>query len=163
MTIMIQLYISWWHHGFFSLLYTNTWLHIFLNFPCSSNFILPADLLEFSRRIKTYHPLHRFTLDLRFNPLNRDPKVKGQALRTLLPFCEVLTEEWDFRSAMVDHVSVMWGHLKLSRHSTGYGSLKDGSWRLHHCCALFRLRLYTCCSLLFAFIMIVLYKPFQNL
>ncbi|KAB5584211.1 hypothetical protein PHYPO_G00104750 [Pangasianodon hypophthalmus] len=73
----------------------------------SSNFILPADLLEFSRRIVAYHPLHRFTLDLRFNPLNRDPEVKGQALRMLLPFCEVLTDEWDFRSAMVDHVSVM--------------------------------------------------------
>ncbi|KAI5628362.1 leucine-rich repeat-containing protein 41 isoform X1, partial [Silurus asotus] len=73
----------------------------------SSNFILPADLLEFSRRIEVYHPVQRFTLDLRFNPLNRDPEVKGQAMRMLLPFCEVLTDEWDFRSAMVDHVSVM--------------------------------------------------------
>ncbi|XP_053353788.1 leucine-rich repeat-containing protein 41 [Clarias gariepinus] len=73
----------------------------------SSNFILPADLLEFSRRIEAYHPIRRFTLDLRFNPLNRDPEVKGQALRMLLPFCDVLTDEWDFRSVMVDHVSVM--------------------------------------------------------
>ncbi|GAA6082948.1 leucine-rich repeat-containing protein 41 isoform X1, partial [Tachysurus ichikawai] len=73
----------------------------------SSNFILPADLLEFSQRIEAHHPLCRFTLDLRFNPLNRDPLAKGQALRILRPFCEVLTDEWDFKLAMVDHVSVM--------------------------------------------------------
>ncbi|KAG7326335.1 hypothetical protein KOW79_009736 [Hemibagrus wyckioides] len=73
----------------------------------SSNFILPTDLLEFSQKIEAYHPRHRFTLDLRFNPLIRDPVVKGQALRMLRPFCEVLTDEWDFKSAMADHVSVM--------------------------------------------------------
>lgn len=80
---------------------------MFFHFSCSSNFILPADLLEFSRKIEAYRPLHRFTLNLHFNPLNRDPVVKDQALRMLLPFCEVLTDEWDFKSAMVDHVSVM--------------------------------------------------------
>ncbi|XP_027002277.1 leucine-rich repeat-containing protein 41 isoform X2 [Tachysurus fulvidraco] len=67
----------------------------------SSNFILPADLLEFSQRIEAHHPLCRFTLDLRFNPLNRDPLAKGQALRILRPFCEVLTDEWDFKLAMI--------------------------------------------------------------
>lgn len=73
----------------------------------SSNFILPADLLDFSRRIEAYDPPQRFTLDLRFNPLNRDPVLKSQALQILLRFSEVLTDEWDFRSAMVDHISVM--------------------------------------------------------
>lgn len=81
--------------------------HIFSHISCSSNFILPIDLLEFSRRIEAHHPHHRFTLDLRFNPLNRDPVVKGQALRILHPFCEVLTDDCDFRSGMVEHVSVM--------------------------------------------------------
>lgn len=82
-------------------------LNLFSQLSCSSNFILPTDLLEFSQKIEAYHPRHRFTLDLRFNPLNRDPVLKGQALRMLRPFCEVLTDEWDFKSAMADHVSVM--------------------------------------------------------
>ncbi|XP_036427365.1 leucine-rich repeat-containing protein 41 [Colossoma macropomum] len=73
----------------------------------SSNFILPADLLEFAQRIEKYHPAQRLTLDLRFNPLDRDPKAKGQAMKKLLPFCNILTDDWDSRSTMADHVSVM--------------------------------------------------------
>ncbi|XP_026880729.2 leucine-rich repeat-containing protein 41 isoform X1 [Electrophorus electricus] len=73
----------------------------------SSNFILPADLLEFSRRMDVYRPTQRLTLDLRFNPLDRDPELKGQALGKLLPCCNVLTDGWDSRSTMADHVSVM--------------------------------------------------------
>ncbi|XP_037391031.1 leucine-rich repeat-containing protein 41 isoform X2 [Pygocentrus nattereri] len=73
----------------------------------SSNFILPADLFEFAQRIETYCPAQRLTLDLRFNPLDRDPKVKGQAMKKLLPFCNILTDDWDSRSTMADHVSVM--------------------------------------------------------
>ncbi|XP_076871269.1 leucine-rich repeat-containing protein 41 isoform X2 [Brachyhypopomus gauderio] len=73
----------------------------------SSNFILPADLLEFSQRMEIYRPVHRLTLDLRFNPLDRDPELKGQALRKLLPFCNILTDGWDSRSTLADHVSVM--------------------------------------------------------
>ncbi|XP_066521763.1 leucine-rich repeat-containing protein 41 isoform X2 [Hoplias malabaricus] len=77
------------------------------NLDLSSNFILPADLLEFSQRIETYHPTQRFKLDLRFNPLDRDPKVKNQAIKKLLPFCNILTDDWNSRSTMADHVSVM--------------------------------------------------------
>ncbi|KAG9277831.1 leucine-rich repeat-containing protein 41 [Astyanax mexicanus] len=73
----------------------------------SSNFILPADLLEFSQRVEMYRPTQRLTLDLRFNPLDRDPKVKSEALKKLLPFCNILTDDWDSRSTMADHVSVM--------------------------------------------------------
>ncbi|XP_072539052.1 leucine-rich repeat-containing protein 41 isoform X2 [Salminus brasiliensis] len=73
----------------------------------SSNFILPADLLEFGQRVQIYRPAQRLTLDLRFNPLDRDLKVKSQALKMLLPFCNILTDDWDSRSTMADHVSVM--------------------------------------------------------
>lgn len=73
----------------------------------SSNFILPAELLEFAKLVETYRPNQRLTLDLRFNPLDRDPEVKVQAVRKLLPYCNILTDDWDSRSTMADHVSVM--------------------------------------------------------
>ncbi|XP_067314990.1 leucine-rich repeat-containing protein 41 [Pseudorasbora parva] len=73
----------------------------------SSNFILPAELLEFAQLLETYRPVQRLTLDLRFNPLDRDPEVKGQALRKLIPYCNILTDDWDSRSTMADHISVM--------------------------------------------------------
>ncbi|XDV36469.1 hypothetical protein PO909_006239 [Leuciscus waleckii] len=73
----------------------------------SSNFILPAELLEFAQLLETCRPVQRLTLDLRFNPLDRDPEVKGQALRKLIPYCNILTDDWDSRSTMADHISVM--------------------------------------------------------
>uniref|UniRef100_A0A9J7WWP8 Leucine-rich repeat-containing protein 41 n=1 Tax=Cyprinus carpio carpio TaxID=630221 RepID=A0A9J7WWP8_CYPCA len=73
----------------------------------SSNFILPAELLEFAQLLETYRPVQRLTLDLRSNPLDRDPEVKGQALRKLIPYCNILTDDWDSRSTMADHISVM--------------------------------------------------------
>ncbi|XP_016339361.1 leucine-rich repeat-containing protein 41 [Sinocyclocheilus anshuiensis] len=73
----------------------------------SSNFILPAELLAFAQLLETYRPVQRLTLDLRFNPLDRDPEVKGQALRKLIPYCNILTDDWDSRSTMADHISVM--------------------------------------------------------
>ncbi|XP_077055927.1 leucine-rich repeat-containing protein 41 [Siphateles boraxobius] len=73
----------------------------------SSNFILPAELLEFAQLLETCRPVQRLTLDLRFNPLDRDPEVKGQALRKIIPYCNILTDDWDSRSTMADHISVM--------------------------------------------------------
>ncbi|XP_056606940.1 leucine-rich repeat-containing protein 41 [Triplophysa dalaica] len=73
----------------------------------SSNFILPAELLQFAQLIETYRPTQRPLLDLRFNPLDRDPEVKVQAVRKLLPYCNILTDDWDSRSTMKDHISVM--------------------------------------------------------
>nr|XP_055070027.1 leucine-rich repeat-containing protein 41 [Misgurnus anguillicaudatus] len=73
----------------------------------SSNFILPAELLEFAQLVETYRPNQRLTLDLRFNPLDRDAEVKVQAVKKLLPYCNILTDDWDSRSTMADHVSVM--------------------------------------------------------
>ncbi|XP_030647727.1 leucine-rich repeat-containing protein 41-like [Chanos chanos] len=58
----------------------------------SSNFILPADLLEFGKLIETCRPSRRLSLDLRLNPLDRDPGVKGQALRKLLPYCNIISD-----------------------------------------------------------------------
>ncbi|KAF4111833.1 hypothetical protein G5714_006628 [Onychostoma macrolepis] len=73
----------------------------------SSNFILPAELLEFAQLLETYRPVQRLMLDLRFNPLDREPEVKGQALRKLILYCNILTDDWDSRSTMADHISVM--------------------------------------------------------
>ncbi|XP_028856270.1 leucine-rich repeat-containing protein 41 isoform X2 [Denticeps clupeoides] len=73
----------------------------------SSNFILAADLLELSTALSTNRPSQTLTLDLRLNPLDRDPEVKGQAFRKLFPFCKLVTDQWDSRTSMADHISVM--------------------------------------------------------
>ena len=77
----------------------------------SSNYILPADLLEFGTLVslhkRSQQPCPRLILDLRLNPLDRDQEVKEQALRALIPFSHILTDNWDSRNTMVDHISVM--------------------------------------------------------
>ncbi|TMS20459.1 Leucine-rich repeat-containing protein 41 [Larimichthys crocea] len=45
----------------------------------SSNFIQPADLLEFAERLRTHRPPHQLTLDLRKNPGDRDPDTWNAA------------------------------------------------------------------------------------
>ncbi|KAG5275789.1 hypothetical protein AALO_G00124570 [Alosa alosa] len=82
-----------------------------LKLDLSSNYILPADLLEFSTLLslhkRSHHPSSRLILDLRLNPLDRDQDVKERALRSLIPFCHILTDSWDSRSTMADHISMM--------------------------------------------------------
>ncbi|XP_029356296.1 uncharacterized protein lrrc41 isoform X2 [Echeneis naucrates] len=73
----------------------------------SSNFIQPAELLQFAERLRTDHPRHRLTLDLRKNPGDRDPNTWKAALKTLRPFCALLVEEWKSTDTMVDHISNM--------------------------------------------------------
>lgn len=73
----------------------------------SSNFIQPAELLEFTRRLRKHRPLHRLTLDLRKNPGDRDPNMWNVALKELRLFCVVLVEGWNSTDTMVDHVSNM--------------------------------------------------------
>ncbi|KAL2089939.1 hypothetical protein ACEWY4_014627 [Coilia grayii] len=77
----------------------------------SSNYILPADLLEFGTLLSLHkrplQPSRSLILDLRLNPLDRDQDVKEEALRTLMPFCHILTDNWDSVSTMADHISVM--------------------------------------------------------
>ncbi|KAM6939199.1 uncharacterized protein lrrc41 isoform 2-T2 [Lycodopsis pacificus] len=73
----------------------------------SSNFIQPAELLEFAKRLRTYRPPHRLNLDLRVNPGDRDPDTWNAALKTLRPFCVLLVKGWSSTDTMADHISNM--------------------------------------------------------
>ncbi|KAM7012317.1 uncharacterized protein lrrc41 [Tautogolabrus adspersus] len=73
----------------------------------SSNFIQPAELLEFAETLKTHRPPHRLTLDLRKNPGDRDPDTWDTALKRLRPFGVVLVEGWVSTHTMADHISNM--------------------------------------------------------
>ncbi|KAK5869427.1 hypothetical protein PBY51_024143 [Eleginops maclovinus] len=73
----------------------------------SSNFILPAELLEFSKRLRRHPPPQRLTLDLRKNPGDRDPDTWSSALQKLQPFCVSLVEEWSSSNTMADYISNM--------------------------------------------------------
>ncbi|KAF3835589.1 hypothetical protein F7725_028147 [Dissostichus mawsoni] len=73
----------------------------------SSNFILPAELLEFSRRLRKHPPPQRLTLDLRKNPGDRDPDTWSSALHRLQPFCVSLVEGWSSSNTMADYISNM--------------------------------------------------------
>ncbi|XP_078115637.1 uncharacterized protein lrrc41 isoform X2 [Sander vitreus] len=73
----------------------------------SSNFIQPAELLEFAKRLRTHPPPHRLTLDLRKNPGDRDPDTWNTALKRLRPFCVLLVEGWNSTDTMADHISNM--------------------------------------------------------
>lgn len=73
----------------------------------SSNFIQPAELLEFAKRLRTHHPPHRLTLDLRKNPGDRDPDTWNTALKRLRPFCDLLVEGWNSTDTMADYISNM--------------------------------------------------------
>ncbi|XP_068449376.1 uncharacterized protein lrrc41 isoform X2 [Clinocottus analis] len=73
----------------------------------SSNFIRPAELLEFAQRLRAHPPPHRLTLDLRVNPGDRDPDTWNAALKKLRPFCVLLVKGWSSTDTMADHVSNM--------------------------------------------------------
>ncbi|XP_056234064.1 uncharacterized protein lrrc41 isoform X1 [Seriola aureovittata] len=73
----------------------------------SSNFIQPAELLEFAGKLRTHRPPHRLTLDLRKNPGDRDPDTWNAALNTLRPFCVLQVGGWKSTDTMVDHISNM--------------------------------------------------------
>nr|XP_046246904.1 uncharacterized protein lrrc41 isoform X2 [Scatophagus argus] len=73
----------------------------------SSNFIQPAELLEFAKRLQTHHPPHQLTLDLRKNPGDRDPDTWNTAMKELRPFCVLLVEGWISTNTMADHISNM--------------------------------------------------------
>lgn len=77
---------------------------LFLN---RSNFIQPADLMEFAQRLRIHHPPHRLTLDLRKNPGDRDPEAWNMALKRLQSICFLLVEGWKSTDTMVDHISNM--------------------------------------------------------
>ncbi|CAL8307273.1 unnamed protein product [Lota lota] len=72
-----------------------------------SNFIQPAELLELGQRLRTHPPPQRLTLDLRRNPWDRDREMWHDALRTLRPLCDFMTDGWKSRNTMADHISNM--------------------------------------------------------
>ncbi|KAG7513779.1 hypothetical protein JOB18_016477 [Solea senegalensis] len=73
----------------------------------SSNFIQPAELLEFTHRLRTRRPPRRLVLDLKKNPGDRDPDTWNAALGELRPLCVPLVECWRSTNTMAEHVSVM--------------------------------------------------------
>lgn len=73
----------------------------------SSNFIQPAELLEFAKSLRTHCPPQRLTLDLRKNPGDRDSDTWSTALKRLRPFCVLLVEGWKSTDSMADHISNM--------------------------------------------------------
>ena len=73
----------------------------------SSNFIQPAELLEFAQRLRTHRPAGRLILDLRRNPGDRDPDTWSAALSMLRPFCVLLVEGWSSTDTMADYISNM--------------------------------------------------------
>lgn len=106
---------------FFITFYHN--FHVLPFVPYSSNFIQPAELLEFAKRLRTHPPPHRLTLDLRKNPGDRDPDTWNTALTRLRPFCVLLVEGWNSTDTMADHISNMW--TKLEEQLSGKHSLLE--------------------------------------
>ncbi|XP_026179046.1 uncharacterized protein lrrc41 isoform X2 [Mastacembelus armatus] len=66
----------------------------------SSNYIQPAELLEFAETLRNHHPPHQLILDLRKNPGDRDPDTWNTALMRLRPFCGLLVEGWKSTDTM---------------------------------------------------------------
>lgn len=73
----------------------------------SANFIQSAELLQFGRLLVTHQPPQRLNLDLRQNPLDRDQEECDKALSMLFRVCEPLTDKWNSRDTMADHISNM--------------------------------------------------------
>ncbi|XP_067086639.1 leucine-rich repeat-containing protein 41 [Osmerus mordax] len=88
-------------------LFTGTLPSTLTELDISSNFIQPPELLELAKELEKRRPPQHFTLDLMCNPLDRDPLLRDQALDTLRPLCHVLTDQWNSRTTMADHISNM--------------------------------------------------------
>lgn len=73
----------------------------------SSNFIQPAELLEFAKRLQIHRPSQQLSLDLRRNPGDRDPQMWNTAMEELRPFCQLQVEGWISTNTMADHISNM--------------------------------------------------------
>lgn len=73
----------------------------------SSNFIQPPELLELGKLLETHRPPQRLLLTLKSNPLDRDMELRDTALGTLSHLCDLITDHWNSRDTMADHISVM--------------------------------------------------------
>lgn len=84
---------------------------LYLVFPVfvvdSSNFIQPPELLELGKLLETHRPPQRLLLTLKSNPLDRDMELRDTALGTLSHLCDLITDHWNSRDTMADHISVM--------------------------------------------------------
>ncbi|XP_028300460.1 uncharacterized protein lrrc41 isoform X2 [Gouania willdenowi] len=82
-------------------------VHLTDVFSNSSNFIQPAEMLEFAVKLKAHRPPHPLTLQLMKNPGDRDPDTWNSALKMLSSFCELQVEVWRSTDTMVDHIGNM--------------------------------------------------------
>ncbi|KAL1022673.1 hypothetical protein UPYG_G00030820 [Umbra pygmaea] len=73
----------------------------------SSNFIKPSELLELGRLLEAHRPPQNLLLTVKSNPLDRDLAVRDVALGTLSQLCELITDHWNSRDTMADHISSM--------------------------------------------------------
>ncbi|KAM6963161.1 leucine-rich repeat-containing protein 41 [Aplochiton taeniatus] len=73
----------------------------------SANFIQSAELLQLGRLLVAHQPPQRLNLNLRQNPLDRDQEECDNALSMLFRVCEPLTDKWNSRDTMADHISNM--------------------------------------------------------
>ncbi|KAM9530361.1 leucine-rich repeat-containing protein 41 isoform 1-T1 [Salvelinus alpinus] len=73
----------------------------------SSNFIQPPELLELGKLLETHRPPQKLLLSLKSNPLDRDMELRDTALGTLSHLCDLITDHWNSRDTMADHISMM--------------------------------------------------------
>lgn len=73
----------------------------------SSNFIQPADLLDFAKGLQKGGLSQQLTLDLSRNPWDRDPDTWSAALEQLSTVCHVQVEGWASTNTMADYISNM--------------------------------------------------------
>ncbi|KAM6922008.1 leucine-rich repeat-containing protein 41 [Xenentodon cancila] len=73
----------------------------------SANFIQPAELLQFSKMLASLASPRGLVLDLRKNPMDRDPDAWTAALQRLELVATLQVEGWKSTNMMVDHVSNM--------------------------------------------------------
>ncbi|XP_066547751.1 leucine-rich repeat-containing protein 41 [Amia ocellicauda] len=73
----------------------------------SANYILPNGLLEFGALLESHRPPRELKLDVRENPLDRDPQTTARAMKQLGSLCHLIKDCWNSRTTFADHISVM--------------------------------------------------------
>lgn len=86
---------------------SHDFVSFFLFFLNSSNFIQPADLLDFAKGLQKGGLSQQLTLDLSRNPWDRDPDTWSAALEQLSTVCHVQVEGWASTNTMADYISNM--------------------------------------------------------
>lgn len=81
--------------------------HFCVFFFHSSNFIQPADLMDFAKRFPKGPRSQPLTLDLSRNPWDRDSDTWNTALEELSTACHIQVEGWTSTNTMADYISNM--------------------------------------------------------